>query len=270
MSVDITPAIEYSDPFIDGLLSHFGEPVQEGLTTAKVMGELAIPTLVTDPDEVAIQLVVITGGAAGGKSTLANDMAAELRTQDIDSAVIRTDDFVLWDRQERHRREQAGMRPEAKYAFYEMRRAIGAICANQDPDRTVAVPQYDSHTGLAVDGALRRHIPKVGVLIVEGDMLGEHGVTPQDLYPSNASNPRTLYVHVSDEERLRRRVVRDMAERNGYGASAHSIVDSFMHRQATQHRPYTLQYAPTADAILKPASDNASYGIQTYDMHVRT
>jgi uridine kinase len=106
----------------------------------------------------------------------------------------------------------------------------------------------------------------VDVLIVEGDMLGEQGRTPRDLYNKHVYNPQSLYIHVPDEERLRRRVERDMQQRNGQGETPLDVIESFEHRQTTQHVPYTLGYAAAANAIIMPAHEQPNNGPHTYDM----
>jgi uridine kinase len=260
---------EWSEPLVSSLVQSRAETSWEGLTAADLVGGFAVSGLVRAPRGMGTQLVVVTGGAASGKSTLAEGMSSKLAEQDISSAIVSSDDFVRWDRGERRRRESARMQPEDKYDFDQMRRAIGAICANQDPDRTVEIPKYDSRTGLAVDGTRRRYIPSVDVLIVEGDMLGEQGETPQALYPEHAYMPSTLYVHVPDRDRLNRRIERDMRQRNGHGETPEAIASSFERRQVTQHLPYTLTYASAADVILAPTppTDTTGHDIQTYNMY---
>jgi len=257
MSVRSLAPIEHSEPFINGIIERRAEAGWEGLNAADIIGELALYRQIADSRGLATNLLVIAGGAASGKSTLAASMSAELAARGTSSAIISSDDFVRWDRAKRHRLERIGLLPpDAKYDFFSLRQAIGAVCANQHPSLLVGLPQYDSHTGLAASGSKRQFIPAVNTLIVEGDMLGEQGKTPQDLYASSAYRPRTVYIHVPDEERLKRRVARDITERNAQGAVRQDIVDSFEHRQKSQHIPYTLTYAETADAIVRPMPDN--------------
>ena len=258
-----TQTIERSDPFVADLIAT--RSGRENLTTADLVGELVLRPLARARREATTQLIVIAGGAASGKSTLALNMSRTLTEQDVPSAIVSSDDFVRGDRGERHDREKKGMPPEVKYNFDEMRRIVGTVCANQDSDRTVEAPQYDAHTGLAIDGERRRLISKVNVLIVEGDMLGEKGAMPQDLFPGEAYNPLALYMHVSDEERLRRRVLRDMQQRNGHGQTPEDIVNSFERRQDTQHLPYTLPYASAANTIVTFAAANNNASL--YDIY---
>lgn len=268
MSESSAVIVEHSEPFIHELIQNRAETGWEGVTTADLVSDFAIPTLLCDPRGKATQLIIIAGGAASGKSTLAENIAHELADRGTTSAIISSDDFVRWDRGERHRRETAGMSPEDKYDFFEMRRAIGAICANQDFDRSIEVPQYDPHTGLAIDGEHRRRIPKIDVLIAEGDMMGGQGVLPQDLYPNHTFKPLSLYVHVPDEVRLARRVERDLLKRNAQGATPQDIANSFERRQTMQHLPYTLTYAAAADVILTPPAERTSNGAHAYDMYL--
>jgi uridine kinase len=267
MSMYVLSAAERSEPFVASLIQSRAEAGGEGLTAADLVGELALPTLVRDPREMATQVIVVAGGAASGKSTLAEALSGTFTEHDVSSAIISSDDFVRGDRGDRRRWEIADKPPEYKYDFRQMRRAIGAVCANQDPGRIIEVSKYDAHTGLAIDGERRRRIPKVDVLIVEGDMLGEKGQSPQVLYPECTYKPLTLYLHVPDEERLGRRVARDMQYRQGHGETPEVIADSFERRQITQHIPYTLTYASGADAILTPAANRTGYDAQTYDMY---
>ena len=266
MLTQAVTTIERSEPFIANLLQS-RETGWEGLTTADVAGELALSAMVYDPFRTDARLLVITGGAASGKSTLAEAVSNKLAQQDVPSAVISSDDYVRGDRGSRRRWEANGMRPDGKYDFRTLRRAIGAVCANRDPRQVIELPQYDPHTGLAIDGSRKRQIPMVDVLIIEGDMLGEAGASHQSLYPEATYKPQAVYLHVPDEERLRRRVERDMRDRNGHGETPDVIADSFEHRQRTQHLPYTLRYASVANAILTPAANGSPYGDPTYDMY---
>jgi uridine kinase len=260
---------EWSEPVIAELIENRAEYGLEDVDASDVVKHFAVPGLVYDPRGRATQLMVIAGGAASGKSTLAGEMAQHIADHGTTSAIISTDDYVRWGRQERHRREAKGMPPEAKYDFDTLRKTIGAICTNRTAGQTIEVPKYNSHTGLALDGDDWRVIPPVDVLIVEGDMLGEQGAQPYDLYPDNAYNPVALYVHAPDKVRLARRIGRDLVERNAQGAAPQDITNSFERRQFTQHLPYTLTYAETADVILTLPEGDSPYGSATnYNAHI--
>jgi uridine kinase len=151
--------------------------------------------------------------------------------------------------------EAGGEGPDTKYDFGYMRAIIRAVCANRDPERHVVAPKYDATTGKALASDRRRYIPPVDMLIIEGDMLGEHGVAPDALYPDDLDlDAKTLYLHLPDTERLAYRVNRDMEHRNGHGETPEIIADNFESRQLKQHLPYTLGYAAAADCIVRPVN----------------
>lgn len=267
MSIGTATIAEHSGPVIDDLIRTRAENGWLGVTALHLVRDHFIPDSACDPDDVNARLIVVAGGAASGKSTLAKNVARALAGQDKTSAIISSDDFVRLDRTKRHKLEASGMLPDEKYDFDEMRRAIGAICTNHEPGRMVEVPQYDSHTGLAIDGPFRRLIPKVDILIVEGDMLGERGARPSDLCPNLPQLPLTVYAHVPDTKRLARRVKRDLLKRNEQGATEEEVIASFVRRQETQHLPYTLTYASAADIITTPPVVEGDQSRGVYDMY---
>jgi uridine kinase len=215
-----------------------------------------------------IKTVLVVGGAASGKSTLARAMQDVLAARHVVTAVMSSDDYLRGDRGMRRTWEADGRSPDEKYDFDYMRAVIDAVRTNRDARRHVIAPKYDAKTGLALGSNRRRYIPPVGVLIVEGDMLGERGSMPDELFTANdfADDPHAIYLHVPDTRRLALRLERDMQHRNGHGETTDIIVANFEQRQLTQHLPYTLGYAAVSDSIVQPAVQTMNDGMLRYDL----
>lgn len=185
-----------------------------------------------------VKVVSLIGGAASGKSTLARNLVETLTQQGIAADSISTDDFVVGDRA--YRREHfEGKEPRAKYDFEMMNQIISGICTNAEEGRAVAVPTYNSVTGVAIAegvGNYQHHVGKISVLIVEGDF---DEVTKPDA---------TFYLHMSDESRLQNRLGRDVKERDEVDVEL--IRKNFEQRQLTQHVRHTLPAMYKAEYVI--------------------
>ena len=261
---------ERSDPIVGELLRERSVEAHTALTPNELLGKLVVPGEIDEQH--TTKLLVIAGGAASGKSTLAKAMQDTLTEQGIPTGLISSDDFVKGDRGDRRAWEQEDRSPDYKYNFDYMRTIIRAICDNRYENRYIHAPKYDAHSGKALESNRSRSIPRVGLLIIEGDVLGEQGVMPDALYPENTpdTDAQLLYLHLPDAHRLAYRVERDMKHRNGHGETPDSIVASFENRQRTQHLPYTLGYAAAANAIVQPVASPLEHGGRYYDLsHMR-
>jgi uridine kinase len=138
-----------------------------------------------------------------------------------------TDDYVVGDRDLRRATLEGGD-PWKKYDFELLNAKVEQI-ARLAPGESVRVPAYDEATGVAVaagEVGYPRTIDRVGVLVVEGD------------FPALVNPCLSIFLDVSDADRLANRVDRDARARNGSDPTA--VIENFKLRQALQHIPITL------------------------------
>lgn len=198
-----------------------------------------------------VQVVSLVGGAGSGKTTLAQDLIRALSDIGLVADVISTDDYNIGDRAWRWERFEGDevRDPMGKWDFDFMNAKIEAIRKGQ----VVKVPTYNQATGLAIDEgeeSYTHEVVSVDVLIVEGDMFR---VSNSDL---------TLYLDVSDEQRLQNRIDRDLRHRNG--ADSATVVSSFALRQRNQHIPYTLPAIRSADFVIGVDSTSEEWRYNVY------
>lgn len=201
-----------------------------------------------------VRIVSLIGGAASGKSTLRQALLERLAQAGLSADYISTDDFNRGDRAWRwkHFEGKEDVDPIGKYDFKLLNEKLRQIKANNDPQKTVAVPTYIQATGLAIDAGEQNythHIGRVDVLVVEGDF---HPV----------DNPgMVVYLHVPDDQRLQNRVNRDFIHRGGDPAKTTS---SFKFRHTTQHLPHTVPAIKQADIVLYANAFNDEWVFKIY------
>lgn len=243
-----------NDDSIEKLFLRQCTRIYENLSTADLTE--AMTQIIQGINDKPVKVVSLIGGAASGKSTLAQNLVETFSRQGIVADSISTDDFVIGDRS--YRREHfEGKEPRAKYDFQMMNQVISEVCANADRGTTVAVPTYNPITGVAIaEGAenYQHHIGKVAVLIVEGD------------FDEVAESNSTFYLHMSDESRLQNRLGRDVKERNE--ADTEFIRKNFEQRQLTQHVQHTLPAMQRAEYIIdvETGVDGWKYDIYKKDL----
>ncbi len=227
-----------SDPRIAQLIKERFDRIDENLGIEELVETLSKEVMRVHTKDNKARIVSIVGGAASGKSTLARSIVAKLASRGVLADVIGTDDYVVGDREFR-REHFEGKEPKAKYDFGLMNAKIEEIRGNIDPGQSVSIPTYNAKSGVAIAAGEEKYIHKVSkidVLLVEGDF-------------DEVNNPDLrLFVHVPDELRLENRVGRDVRERNE--ADEQKIRENFYQRQQTQHMPYTLPAAQSADLLI--------------------
>src|SRR5689334_14759565 len=103
-------ATERSDAYIAELVSERLRAFSPALTPQALLGCLKVSAQVQKPD--APRLLLLAGGAASGKSTLAQAMQEGLARQAVTAAIISSDDYLRGDRGMRRSWEKAGHDPE--------------------------------------------------------------------------------------------------------------------------------------------------------------
>ena len=138
-----------------------------------------------------MKIISIVGGAASGKSTIAEELVAYLQSAGIKSDMLCTDNYVVGDRDYR----QVTLKdadPQKKYDFDLMDSHIEAIDHLTRESQEVAVPVIDMKSGVAVDTDKPKYpytVNKVDVLVVEGDF-------PREKYDAR------FFLQVPDMQRL--------------------------------------------------------------------
>jgi uridine kinase len=202
------------------------------------------------------RILSIVGGAASGKSTLAASLVDALRDSGTHSiALLNTDDYSVGTRSFR-KSQLESKNPYITHDFKLLSENVDKILRLRSGEQLV-VPKYNPSTGAGVPSLLANTVDPdlevysthlisgiIELVIVEGDF--------QPLIKTDY----VIYLHLSDKVRLENRIRRDIKFRNYRTKS--SVRKSFIQRQATQHYPYTLPVADTANAIIwsKPRKHN--------------
>lgn len=177
--------------------------------------------------------VGVSGGSAAGKTTVAGLLARELAG--LRPLVIGVDRYFL---------DRSGLSPEEREKVnYDVPEALDFAQLAVDlralsVGESVMLPTYDyaTHTSLPRSWQARPS----GLIIVEGILL---------FYPE-AVRPLLdfrVFVDAEREERLRRRIARDTAER---GRTEESVIRWFNERVEPGFEKYTRPTRAEADAIL--------------------
>jgi uridine kinase len=193
------------------------------------------------------RIISIVGGAASGKSTLTRSLTDALKNLGMSSiVVINTDDYSVGTRSFREEKLR-GLDPYITHNFNLLRANVERLCS-LGPDDQLIIPKYDPGTGAGVPPSTVDAVEEsksfltqlitgpIQLTIVEGDF--------QPLVHTDY----ILYLHLSDRARLENRIRRDIEFRN-YPTKG-SVIESFVQRQRSQHNPYTLPAADTANAIV--------------------
>jgi uridine kinase len=233
-----------SDEYVEPTLAEKFELQRLGLSSGETVDFLTDTIEALEVD--GVKVISIVGGAASGKSTLAESIIVKLAAAGVNADVLRTDDYTKGDRTWRWEHfEGKDVDPTGKYDFELMNKKVQDIKQIADADETVAVPSYNQGTGLAVDEGEANYthrVGKVSVLIIEGDF---HPVDEPNL---------VVYLHVPDKQRLQNRVNRDVVERGGDPVKT---TNSFNFRHTNQHLPHTLPTLVQADyAIVADTRDD--------------
>lgn len=206
-----------------------------------------------------VKVINIVGGAASGKTTLANFLANYLGN----ACTLSTDDYLVGDRT--YRRENfEGKAPLLKY---DPKKLIEDIIAIKElkAGEIHKVPTYNEETGVAIVAeTYTKEITPVKYIIVEGDFpflvepflekLKEATPDLSDYFDAflqilKGNLPDIVaYLDVADDNRKNNRKMRDV--RNGREVDDGAVDKSFELRQRTQHYPYTAPVKGYADIVI--------------------
>ncbi len=231
-----------NNAYVQSVLSQHFVPIREGLDQADTVELMAnIMKQLTTP---GVKTVSVIGGAASGKSTIAEELVKCLCADGVATDILSTDDYVVGDRDYRQVKLKDAD-AQKKYDFSLMDQHTAAIRGLADEKQSVTVPVIDPETGVAVDADTdeqSREINKVDVLVVEGDF-------PRDDYDIR------FYIHLPDGQRLQNNIERELEQKDDVDAG--KLTETFNDRQRTLHKPYTLSALQSADYVLvADASDN--------------
>ncbi len=241
-----------SDEAITKLVDERFELQEQGIDTNTLLGLLA--DLISSRLGSEVTVVSLIGGAASGKTVLSSKLAEQLTVRGLKADVISTDDFVVGDRDYR-RVHFEGKDPRAKYDFVLLNKKIDEIRSNHAPGTTIGVPSYDQHSGKAIEAGEANFTHQIGlidVLVVEGDFFE---VKDPDV---------TIFLDVGADTRLKNRVERDLVHRNV--SDEKNVIANFALRQETQHVPYTIPAAESAEILIRGDNPNNQW---QYDLYLR-
>lgn len=244
--------IPNGDEAISKLVNENFVLLEQGIDTDKLLKVLS--DIIASRLGPKVSVVSRIGGAASGKTMLSSRLAEQLTERAVAADVISTDDFVVGDRDFR-RAHFEGKDPRAKYDFGLLNYKVDAIRHNQMPGVTIGVPSYDQHSGKAIEVGEDNFMHQVGpvdVLIVEGDFLE---VKDPDV---------AIFLDVASDIRLKNRIGRDLVHRNV--SDQRSVIANFALRQETQHIPYTVPAADSAEILICGDISNNQW---RYDVYLR-
>jgi len=237
--------------FVQDTLTEDFVAIRNDLNQAQVATQMA--DIVRQLLSKGVKTVSVVGGAASGKSTIAEELVEMLQNGGTSTDMLCTDNYVVGDLKHRQT-DLKDADAKEKYNFKLMDEHIKAIRQLATEDKTVAVPVIDAETGIAADAdpsTFSHKVPEVDVLVIEGDF-------PRDDYDVR------FYIHVPDDQRLQNNIDRE-TERND-DADPGQLTENFNARQRTLHRPYTLGALKTADFVLEADVDKDDW---TYTLYQR-
>lgn len=183
-------------------------------------------------DDDPVRLVAITGGSGSGKTWLADRLQAVLGKN---AGRLMQDSFY---------RDCSHLPAAARtYLNFDHPDALdwahfADVLQNLREGRACRLPTYDFSTHCRIpDGVFIRPRP---VMIVDGLWLLHQPEIRRQFH-------LTIFLHCDEEERLRRRVARDMVERN---RSASAVREQFHATVAPMHREFVNPQASYADLVL--------------------
>lgn len=179
-------------------------------------------------------LVVIAGGSATGKSTLARQLAAGLAQ--LDPVILAQDsyfrDFAEYDLEERERVRTANHPDAVNWPAFHA--ALDALLAGG------RITHPAPGTRPAARGEAVRTLGPAELIIVEGlfGLWDERCRDRADL---------RIYTEVDEDERVLRRVQRDVTER---GSTVERMVSWYRRDVRPNYRTYTVASRPHADLVV--------------------
>ncbi len=240
-----------NDAYVHSVLGQKFGPISNNLSqteTIETMADIIRQLLTTGPKTVSV-----IGGAASGKTTIAEGLVSCLQQDDAQTDMLSTDNYVVGDRAYRQVKLK-NADAQKKYDFNLMDEHVRAIRQLNSKKQTVTVPLIDKETGRAVDAGedgLKHDVGKLDVLIIEGDF-------PRDDYDIR------FYIHVPDEQRLQNNIEREVGQAKNVDTG--QLTARFNDRQRTLHKPYTLPALQSADYVLVA---NVAGDDWLYTMHQR-
>ena len=191
-------------------------------------------------------IVVLVGGVASGKTTLARELVKKLKSADS----ITTDAFAAKTREYRHKNYG---KVDKKYDLKLFNKKISEL-RSLDKGESMRFPVYDGKTGIAAAAGeenFPKQVSKTDYFIIEGDF---NFLDDPSLF---------IYLHVPDEVRINNRIARDKEQR-GWD-DIEKLKQDIRVREEKQHFPFTLPFAEEADVLLLVGEDNGRYSYSVYE-----
>jgi uridine kinase len=179
-----------------------------------------------------IRLVAIVGGSASGKSWLADQLASALG---VHAGRLTQDDYYRdWSHLPPEQRIQVNFDHPEALDWFELESALRDL----RDGRPCRQPTYDFHTHSRQPGCLL--VPPSGIMIVDGLWL-LHRPEIRGLFDLS------IFLHCDVNERFRRRLARDVAER---GRTPEAVHRQFHETVEPMHGQFVDPQARWADVVL--------------------
>lgn len=179
-----------------------------------------------------VRLVAIVGGSASGKTWLADQLSTLLG---CNAGRLTQDHYYRdWSHLPPEMRGQVNFDHPDALDWIDLEDALKSLRSG----RAARQPVYDFHTHTRREGAIL--VPACRVMLVDGLWL-MHRPDIRELFDL------TVFLHCPEEERLRRRMARDVSER---GRTPESVEYQFQTMVAPMHRRFVEPQSQWADVVL--------------------
>jgi uridine kinase len=181
-------------------------------------------------------VIGVAGGSASGKTTVSNDIFQELNKQVLSGYIISIDDFYISvNNEEKKDIENINFDDPKRIDFSKLEKTLISIINR----KTTTSPIYDFKTCTCV-GEKELNCNSIDFVIIEGLFC---------LYDEKIRNilDVSIFIEISDEVRLKRRILRDIKER---GAEKDNLIQYYNKYVKPSYNEYILPTKEYAGKII--------------------
>lgn len=181
-------------------------------------------------------VIGVAGGSASGKTTVSNNIFEELNKQALSGYIISIDDFYISvNNEEKKDIENINFDDPKRIDFSKLEKTLISIINR----KTTTSPIYDFKTCTCV-GEKELNCNSIDFVIIEGLFC---------LYDEKIRNilDVSIFIEISDEVRLKRRILRDIEER---GAEKDNLIQYYNKYVKPSYNEYILPTKEYAGKII--------------------